>query len=114
MAILAMLTGDVEGGGEEKLIRYLEEENQEETGFTVLKAAHHGSTYSTPADFLDQVKPVYTVISCGRNNTYGHPHQELLERLKASNTSISVTYETGAVTFTTDGRKVRFLKFFDE
>lgn len=110
----AMLTGDVEGGGEEKLIRYLEDEGLEKTNVTVLKAAHHGSAYSTPAAFLDQVKPVYTIISCGKNNTYGHPHQELLERLKECNTNISVTYETGALTFTTDGQKVQFIKFFDE
>lgn len=108
----AMLTGDVEGSGEEKLIRYLEEENTGDR-ITVLKAAHHGSGYSTPDEFLDISRPAYTIISCGRNNSYGHPHKELLERLQEHDTEIFVTYETGAITFTTDGQKMRLTKFLD-
>lgn len=106
----AMLTGDVEGSGEQKLIRYLQEEASENR-LTVLKAAHHGSGYSTPDEFLDIQRPVYTIISCGRDNSYGHPHKELIERLQEHNTNIFITYETGAITFTTDGQKVRVTKF---
>ncbi len=78
---------------------------------TVLKAAHHGSAYSTPAEFLEIFLPCYTVISCGKNNSYGHPHKELLERLEESGTEVMITYETGAVTFKTDGKKVWVQKF---
>lgn len=108
----AMLTGDVEGSGEQKLIRYLQEEASENR-LTVLKAAHHGSGYSTPDEFLDIQRPVYTIISCGRDNSYGHPHKELIERLQEHGSNIFITYETGAVTFTTDGQKVRIKKFLD-
>lgn len=105
-----MLTGDVEGSGEQKLIRYLEKEKVKGR-LTVLKAAHHGSAYSTPDEFLDIQLPVYTIISCGRNNSYGHPHEELIKRLQKHDTDIFITYETGAVTFTTDGQKLRVTKF---
>lgn len=105
-----MLTGDVEGSGEQKLIRYLEKEKVKGR-LTVLKAAHHGSAYSTPDEFLDTQLPVYTIISCGRDNSYGHPHEELIKRLQKHDTDIFITCETGAVTFTTDGQKLRVTKF---
>lgn len=109
----AILTGDVEGGGEEEMMRYLKKQEKEKS-CTVLKAAHHGSAYSTPDDFLDLTDPAYAVISCGRNNSYGHPHAELLTRLKKCNANILITYETGAVTFKTDGKKVIVKKFLNE
>ncbi len=110
---IAMLTGDVEGEGEQEMVGFWQEE-QETDKITVLKAAHHGSRNSTPEDFLDCTSPIYTVISCGENNSYGHPHRELMERLGKQETKILITYETGAVTFTTDGRKVKLRKFLNE
>lgn len=111
----AMLTGDVEGEGEQEMMKtwQKERENSEEK-ITVLKAAHHGSRNSTPEAFLDSVHPAYTVISCGKDNSYGHPHRELMERLGEQGTKILITHETGALTFTTDGRKVKVKKFLNE
>ncbi len=102
----AMLTGDVEGQGEQKLVQFLREEG-EKGRVTVLKAAHHGSAYSTPQELLELLAPYDTVISCGEHNSYGHPHEELLERLGECETNIFITYETGAVTFETDGERVK-------
>ena len=65
---------------------------------TVLKVAHHGSAYSTPEELLTMLKPVYTVISCGKDNVYGHPHEETLQRLKAVGSYILTTPEEGAIT----------------
>lgn len=111
----AMLTGDVEGAGEKQMIRFLKEQEIEPVRrVTVLKAAHHGSAGSTPEEFLECRMPLYTVISCGRGNSYGHPHKELLERLYACGTDILITYETGAVTFATDGKKLKLSKFLNE
>jgi len=91
-----LLTGDVEGQGEEALLKELKERDIK--GVTVLKAAHHGSRNSSSESFLEQVKPSVTVISCGRGNRYGHPHEELLERLLDSGTLIRRTDTAGAVT----------------
>ena len=100
----ALLTGDVEGAGERQLINLLQEKETQQR-VTVLKAAHHGSAGSTPEELLDCQRPFYTVISCGRGNSYGHPHEELLARLREQDTHIFITYETGAVRVTTNGRK---------
>lgn len=96
-----LLTGDAEGSGEKEAEEYL----RTMTGITVLKAAHHGSKYSTSESFLDVVQPAAVVISCGENNSYGHPHEELLNRLEAADCDIYITAQCGAVTVKTDGKK---------
>ena len=48
----------------------------------VLKVAHHGSKHSTSQEFLDACRPDITLISAGKGNSYGHPHEELLMRLQ--------------------------------
>lgn len=90
-----LLTGDVEGEGEEKLIAQLKERNPKD--IQVLKCAHHGSRNSTAEELLEQLDLQLTVISCGRNNRYGHPHQELLERLIQEGCGILRTDREGAV-----------------
>ncbi len=108
----ALLTGDVEGDGEKELLQSLAEIRTgsfegitpQKGGITVLKAAHHGSSGATKEEMLAALSPAYTVISCGKDNSYGHPHRELLERLERSGSEIMVTYMTGAVTFHTDGK----------
>lgn len=110
----ALFTGDLEGEGELVFWQYkksIAADQRQERRLTVLKAAHHGSAYSTGEELLEVLAPVYTVISCGENNSYGHPHRELLDRLADCETQILVTYETGAVTFETDGRQVWVNKF---
>jgi len=60
--------------------------------------AHHGSKYSTPQELLELTTPVYPVISAGKDNRYGHPHEELLERLERAGSRIYDTPGYGAVT----------------
>ena len=91
-----LLTGDVQEGGEKALLQEIAD--RDIRGITVLKAAHHGSRNSTPQALLDQLEPFLTVISSGRNNRYGHPHAELLERLEACGTHTVRTSLWGAVT----------------
>lgn len=107
-----LLTGDLQADGERLVInRLLNREPGSDTGqavrdYEVLKVSHHGSRYSTEDDFLSLIDPEIAVISCGRNNYYGHPHPELLDRLQTDGCDIRITYETGAVTVRTDGREM--------
>lgn len=65
---------------------------------TVLKCAHHGSGYSSTAAFLESVQPAVTLISCGRDNPYGHPDPRTLARLESVGSSVFQTSQRGAVT----------------
>ena len=94
--ITMLLTGDVEGEGERALLEELKSRGIRQVD--VLKVAHHGSRGTTSQDLLEQIRPVVSVISSGRNNSYGHPHEELLERLEAVGSVIFGTVECGAVT----------------
>lgn len=93
--ISLLFTGDVEGMGEQELLRELQ--SRKLGNITVLKVAHHGSKNSTSREFLRQVCPAWAVISCGRDNRYGHPHEELLERLRERKGNLVNTALDGAV-----------------
>ena len=85
----ALLTGDLEGQGEEELLKYLTETNllqdsEELPNIDVLKVAHHGSKNATSEHFLQLVHPDIAIISAGIDNMYGHPSEELLDRLVSS------------------------------
>lgn len=70
---------------------------------TLLKAGHHGSRYSSGASFLEKTAPAAAVISCGAKNSYGHPHQETIDRLTRAGSRIFMTKDQGAVLVKTDG-----------
>ncbi len=63
----------------------------------VLKVGHHGSRTATSEAFVEMIRPSYAVISCGRGNTYGHPHREVLDILEAAGVVIHRTDREGAV-----------------
>lgn len=93
-----LLTGDVEGKGEEQLQKLLEEKYSS-IRWEILKAAHHGSKNSSKEAFLEVVHPIETVISAGIKNRYGHPHAETIERLENIGSKIRSTKEKGAVEY---------------
>ncbi len=72
----------------------------------VLRVGHHGSRNATGNDWLAQLRPEYAAISCGRHNTFGHPHPETLARLAAHNVSYYRTDHNGAIIFLSNGRTV--------
>lgn len=104
-----LLTGDVQGAGEEHLTQELKAwkgpgvTDHAETELTILKVAHHGSKNSTSEEFLEAANPKLAIISCGEGNRYGHPHEETLERLEKADIPRFCTKDYGAITVTVAG-----------
>jgi len=97
-----MLTGDAPMEIEDYLVRIYGTQLDSD----VLKLGHHGSKTSTSEQFLDTVTPQYAVVSAGIDNRYGHPHQEVMQRIFARNIESSHTGTDGTVTFLSDGNQV--------
>ncbi len=95
-----LFTGDVESVGQDNLKEYIRNNPEEFENLTLLKVAHHGSRYTSDEEFLGMIRPRISLISCGIDNRYGHPHAELLDRLKNIDTSVFRTDQSGAVTVT--------------
>ena len=93
-----LFTGDVEGSGEESLIS-----SGLLRDYDILKAAHHGSKNSGTEEFLQITAPEYAVISAGKDNRYGHPHAETLQRLNDAGCTVYSTQDNGAVMIRSDG-----------
>ena len=98
----ALFTGDVTGEPEQEVSEQMKQ-RMNGRSLTVLKVAHHGSMYSTDKEFLENVRPKISVISCGKKNRYGHPHEETLERLEDAGSVILNTAESGAIMIEIDG-----------
>ncbi len=93
-----MLTGDIEGQGEKAILdRNSDLENQ------ILKVAHHGSSTSSIEEFLKAVNPEVAIIQAGLNNQYGHPHDEVVERLLNRGIEIYRTDLQGDIVVVSDG-----------
>lgn len=71
---------------------------------TILKAGHHGSSTSTVDAFLEAVSPEAVVIMCGADNSYGHPHREVLEKLEDADIKVFRTDIHGTIIVSTDGK----------
>ena len=97
-----MLTGDAPREIEDYLVKTYGTQLDSD----VLKLGHHGSKTSTSEAWLDTVTPRYTVVSAGLDNKYGHPHQDVMQRVFARNIQTSHTGTDGTVTFYSDGTKV--------
>ncbi len=72
----------------------------------IIKLGHHGSNTSSTDKYLKAVNPKYAIISCGADNSYGHPHDEVIERLKNNNIFFYVTAQAGDITVTSDGKNI--------
>lgn len=97
-----MLTGDAPMEIEDYLVRTYGTQLDSD----VLKLGHHGSKTSTSDLWLDTVTPQYAVVSAGVGNRYGHPHQEVMQRVFAREIESSHTGTDGTVTFVSDGKTV--------
>ena len=99
-----LLTGDMEREAENDLV-----ESGADLKADVLKVGHHGSESSTGYIFLREVMPKYSVISCGKGNSYGHPHGDPLSRLEDAESIILRTDECATIIARSDGESIYFL-----
>lgn len=74
----------------------------------VYKAGHHGSRSSTSMNFFEAVSPACAVISCGEDNSYGHPHAETLNTFRMNGVKVYRTDEDGTIIASSDGKKITF------
>ena len=100
-----LFTGDITSKAEEDILN-----NKVGLSADVLKIAHHGSKYSSSDDFLKAVNPAVSVISAGKNNSYGHPTPEVLQRLEKFGIKISRTDTDGDIEIVSDGNNIKILK----
>lgn len=96
-----LFTGDAEYAAETALLK-----SGQDLAADVLKAGHHGSSDASSWPFLEAVRPSVGLISCGRDNDYGHPHQELLKRFSRRSMEVYRTDQQGTVVVHTDGRSL--------
>lgn len=102
-----LFTGDLVAEQEQQVLA-----NGIHVASTVLKVGHHGSRTSSSQEFLTAVNPGWAVISCGYNNSFGHPHKEILNRLTScTKAEILRTDQQGAIVFRTDGKRIKVESF---
>lgn len=104
-----LFTGDAEEASEADML-----ENGIDLEADVFKASHHGSRTANTEEFLQTVDPDYVVISCGQDNSYGHPHAEVMSRLRAMGISVFRTDEQGTIVAYSDGTEITFNMSPDE
>ena len=99
--VAVLLPGDVGAGVERSILAQLTPARHR-----ILKVAHHGSRTSTSQELLDHWRPQVAVISCGRDNPFGHPAPEVLRRLESTGARVYRTDRDGQITIDTDGSGV--------
>ena len=91
-----LFAGDISEKTEREMV-HLVKAQLKENRLNVMKANHHGSKYSNCKEWLEELKPEKVVISCGEGNRYGHPHKEVIDRIKEIGATIFCTMEQGEV-----------------
>ena len=98
-----LFTGDAEETSEAEMLT-----NGIDISADVYKVAHHGSRSASTQEFLNAVHPKYAVISCGEGNSYGHPHAEVLNRLRSMGVEVFRTDEQGSIIASSDGENINW------
>lgn len=97
-----LFTGDAEWTSEAEMLA-----SGRNLRANILKAGHHGSNSSTSDAFLDAVRPSAVVISCGKDNSYGHPHAQTLESLAERDIAVYRTDEMSSILMSTNGNEIK-------
>jgi competence protein ComEC len=98
-----LFMGDAEKKSEADILK-----EGEDVQADVLKLGHHGSRSSTSSAFLARVHPQYAIVSAGKNNDYGHPHAEVVQRVKQQGIKLLRTDQLGSIVVKTDGHTLMF------
>ena len=96
-----LLTGDAEEAVEQYLLTTYGAQGLD---CDLLKAGHHGSQTSSSEELLKALTPTYVAISCGKGNPYGHPMQQVLDRIAAVGARACRTDREGSLVFVSDGK----------
>jgi competence protein ComEC len=96
-----LFMGDAENLVESQILR-----DKVDVDADILKIGHHGSSSSTSSSFLKEVSPDFAIISLGKNNKYGHPHKETMEKLTDAKADVYRTDEDGTIVITSDGLNI--------
>lgn len=103
-AFTALFTGDKSKNSDTIIYESMEP-------ISLLKVSHHGSRTGTSNSLLLKLQPRYAMISCGRNNRYGHPHKEVVDLLEAAEVNVSRIDLEGAICYETDGYYLKEIKY---
>ena len=98
-----LFSGDCEEEAERDIL-----ENGMNLDVDVYQVGHHGSRSSSTEDFLDAMSPEYAVISCEEKNSYGHPHAQTLNNLRARRIKVFRTDEQGSIIAVSDGKQIKW------
>lgn len=104
-----LFVGDAEEESEQEMLK-----SKQKLSSDVYKVSHHGSRTGTSEEFLKAVSPQYAVISCGEDNSYGHPHAEVMNLLRREWIKVFRTDEQGTIVAVSDGKKITWNMSPDE
>jgi len=99
-----LFTGDTEKEVEDILIK-----DNVNLKSDILKVSHHGSKNATTLDFLEKIKPIYAVISVGKDNSFGHPSFRVINNLERMGITTLRTDEIGDIIFISNGQSIKLL-----
>lgn len=106
--VMKLVYGDtsvlLQGDSPEKIESYLLSLGRDDLDSDILKVGHHGSKTSSIVDYVSAVSPEFVVISSGKNNSYGHPHKEVLDVFKELSIPAYNTCDNGPITMESDGK----------
>jgi len=97
-----LFTGDIRKSEEKEIL-----EQRTNLDSDILKVSHHGSKTSSSKEFIEKVLPEIAVISAGKGNSYGHPHQEVLDILEDYGIKILRTDQNGDIKIISDGKEIK-------
>ena len=109
-----ILTGDIEEIAERKILEEYQS-NLRILNSTILKVGHHGSKTSSIQEFINEVKSKIALIGVGKNNTFGHPNEEVIQRLKNCGANVYRTDKMGEIQITINSKsRVKIKKFIEQ